>query len=569
MKLCLLFVASYLVAISGCAGPAIRSQSPDDVESIESQVKLVGDVAAPFGTRSIQIEGIALVTNLAGTGSDPGPSTERAALLEDMAARSVVNPKGLLASNNTALVLVRAYIPPGALPGDRIDVEVRLPPHDSETSSLRGGWLMETRMQQMLVTNGQIREGHVLAVAEGPLLVEPTTGAEDDKLHLRRAKVLGGAIVKDERQFGLGLKDEARPNLATGVRTSSEAGAALNRRFHRVVRGSKNGVATPKSDGFIELAMHPRYKDNVPRYLRVVRAVPLYERPAEQLARLEMLERQLLNPVTSADAAIRLEGIGKAAVKSLQKGLQSDDPEVRFYAAESLAYLDEPCAAKPLGEAARDERAFRAFALAALSAMNDLGAEEELRALLESNSSETRYGAFRALHAMDKRHPAIRGENLGGKFNYHIVKSSASPMIHLTRSKTSEVVLFGTDQQFAPPLALQAGNSIQLKSHGDRIMVSKFAVGQPDQKRTVSTSVDEVIRAIVDVGGTYPDVVDALQQAKAMNALPSRLEIDAIAEFYRTYDRKTDNDQEGDKPDYIVAGPLPSLFSQKSGEGGQ
>ena len=577
MKPCLPLIAGGLLAIIGCAGPAIRSQSPDDVESIESQVKLVGDVAGPYGLNPITVEGVALVTSLAGTGSDPAPSIERSALVEDMQTRGVINPNSLLASNNTSLVLVRAHIPPGAMKDDRIDVEVRLPPL-SETNSLRGGWLMQTRMQEILMVNSQIREGHLMALAEGPLFVEPATD-KDEKVLLKRAKVLGGAIVRDDRNFGLLLKDEARPNLATGVRISSQIGTAINKRFHRVVRGTKEGIATPKTDGYIELAMHPRYKDNIPRFLRVVRAIPLYERPAEQLARLELLERQLLNPVTSAAAAIRLEAVGKPAIKTLEKGLQSDDPEVRFYSAEALGYLDEAIAAKVLGQAAREERAFRAFALAALSAMNDLTAEEELRLLLDSNSSETRYGAFRALHAMNKRHPAVRGENLGGQFSYHVVKSTAPAMVHVTRSKRPEVVLFGADQRLLTPLALQAGNSIQVTAaSNDRITVSKFAVGQPDQRRTVSTSVDEVIRAIVDVGGSYPDVVDALQQAKALQALPSRFEVESIAEFYRTYDRRSDEENDGnadedgaqggeDEPGYVVSNPLPSLFSQKGKSG--
>ena len=63
---------------------------------------------------------------------------------------------------------------------------------------------------------------------------------------------------------------------------------------------------------------------------------------------------------------------------------------------------------------------------------------------------------------------------------------------------------------------------------GNEIFVSKFSVKDGDQKRTVSPQVDEVIRAIVELGGTYPDVVQALQEAKAVGALPTRLEIDAL-----------------------------------------
>ena len=46
-----------------------------------------------------------------------------------------------------------------------------------------------------------------------------------------------------------------------------------------------------------------------------------------------------------------------------------------------------------------------------------------------------------------------------------------------------------------------------------------------------------MIRAIVELGGTYPDVVQALQQAKADGALVSRFEVDALPQPGRQYDR--------------------------------
>ena len=55
---------------------------------------------------------------------------------------------------------------------------------------------------------------------------------------------------------------------------------------------------------------------------------------------------------------------------------------MRFYAAEALAYLDRREAAEPLGQIARDQPAFRVFALTALSAMQDYAAYEQLRDLL-------------------------------------------------------------------------------------------------------------------------------------------------------------------------------------------
>jgi hypothetical protein len=194
-------------------------------------------------------------------------------------------------------------------------------------------------------------------------------------------------------------------------------------------------VATPRSDERIDLKIHPRYKDNIARYIRVVRSIPLKELPAEQSLRVGLLERQLLDPITSPNAALRLEAIGTEAVNALVKGTESSDPEVRFYAAEALAYLDNNHAAAPLARAAREEPAFRAYALAALSSMADMAARDELITLLEVSSSETRYGAFRALWAMNANDPLIRGENLGGQFGYHVLGTSGPPMIHVTRPR--------------------------------------------------------------------------------------------------------------------------------------
>ncbi len=68
---------------------------------------------------------------------------------------------------------------------------------------------------------------------------------------------------------------------------------------------------------------------------------------------------------------------------------------------------------------------------------------------------------------------------------------------------------------------------------------------EADQKRVVSTRVDDVIRAIVELGGTYPDVVQALQEAKAAGCLEGRFEIDALPEAGRTYEATVDGRRKG------------------------
>lgn len=564
MKPCQAWLVCMGLALTGCAAPALRSQSPEEFVALaESKTKLIGEVARPFGHTYVKVESVALVTGLDNTGEDPAPSPQRASLLHELQTIGVQNPNQLLASPTTALVLVRGFLSPGVQKGDKFDLEVVVPPR-SETTSLRGGWLMETRMTELAVLGGQVHEGHFLATGEGAVLVDPAASGEKDRGLLIRGRVLGGGTALKSRDMGLYIAPEDK-----SARLATQIGQAINRRFHAFVRGIKQGVANPKSDERIDLKIHPRYKDNLARYIRVVRSIPIKESPAEQVARLGLLERQLLDPITSSTAALRLEAIGREGIDTLIKGIESSDSEVRFYAAEALAYLDDSRAAAPLARAAREESAFRAYALAALSTIDDMAAHEQLMNLLDVPSSETRYGAFRALWAMNPNDAQIRGENLGGQFGYHVLNTVGPQMIHVTRSFRPEVVLFGYEQVLEAPFVLEAGKSILVKSNeGGKMTVSKFVIGQPDQKRVVTTKVDDLIRAIVELGGTYPDVVQALQQAKTRHALPGRFEVDALPETDRAYRHKdqslseAETEAAGDEH-IVVASPMPDLFSSK------
>ena len=150
-------------------------------------------------------------------------------------------------------------------------------------------------------------------------------------------------------------------------------------------------------------------------------------------------------------------------------------------------------------------------------------------------------------------------------------------MIHVTRSYRPEVTLFGKDQKFSAPLVLEAGRHIIVNAHdADHVTISRFAANEQDQKRVVTSSIDECIRAIVDLGGTYPDVVQALQQARIKHALPGRLAVDAVPAGGRSYMRSLGGrDDEPQEPSdvttasdagVVVANPMPGLFANRLGD---
>ncbi len=430
-----------VLLLAGCSTwepLTMRSQSPDKDAKEKQQTRnthkrLVGDLAVPFGMFDSHIEAIGWVTALRGTGSDPEPSNQRSLLVEEMQRRGVENPNSLLASKNASLVLVHGVLPPGIQKGDHFDVELRVP-DQSETTSLRGGYLLECRlMDTRLLNDGQVHEGRLRGVAQGPILVDPTAHAsnESDRLRLKRGVILGGGTCYGSRSLGLVLT----PGHQDAV-VSARVAAAVNKRFHRYQNGVEVGVATAHTDQWIELAVHRQYKTNLERYMRVVRAVAIQETAVDQMKRIADLETRLFKAKDAARAALELEAIGGSkGADVLLKGLKCSDRDVQFYAAEALAYLGHREAAEPLGWTARNEPAFRRSALTALAVLDDVRASQQLRDLLGVASAETRYGAFRALWTMNPLDSLVRGEHLGGQFDYHVLDTAGVPMIHVTRKR--------------------------------------------------------------------------------------------------------------------------------------
>ena len=495
-------------------------------------VQFVRDLTKPWGMTAQVVQGVSLVVDLAGTGSDPGPTAERSMLISEMQTRGVERPSEVLASPGTSLAMVRGQIPPGARKGDRFDLEVRVPA-GSETSSLHGGWLMQTRLREFAKLNNRLSTGHVLGHASGSVLTDDFLEGDGDPMFRKRGRVLGGGVVGKDRNLGLVLRSEF-----TSVKASAQIGRAINDRFHMFHRGNKEGVATPKRDNFVELRIHPRYKDNIVRYLRVVQHIVVRESPSELTDRLERLRARLASRETAAMAAVQLEAIGDAAIGVLTDALALNDPEIQFYAAEALAYLDESAAAEPLMIAVRDEPAFRWRALTALGSMDDINAHEMLIELLSDSSAETRYGAFRMLRRLTPDDPVIRGQVVDDKFFFHVVSAGGPPLVHIAKHERPEIVLFGADHALREPVVLFAGNEIVIRSNDSGgLTLKQLTAGEDDRALQVELDLAKMVGAIVELGGGYPEVVQAIGEAKSTGALLSRLEFSALPELGRIYTR--------------------------------
>lgn len=155
------------------------------------------DIVDIEGVRGNYLIGYGLVVGLKGTGDG---------VLSKFTVQSVVNmlerfgvkvPKEQIILKNVAAVLVTAYLPPFAMPGQRIDVEVS---SLGDAKSLQGGTLLLTPLLGP--------DGKVYALAQGPIslggIAAEGPGARIQTAHPTAGKIPNGAIV--ERPVEEGLK---------------------------------------------------------------------------------------------------------------------------------------------------------------------------------------------------------------------------------------------------------------------------------------------------------------------------------------------------------------------------
>lgn len=564
------------VALAGCQDLMLRIQDPEAfdrkvseekaIEAIqgkEGHAKLLGDYISVSGFTSVAIEGVGLVTGLDGTGEDVQPSQYRTMLLEDMKKHRIKDPNSVLRSKNTALVLVRAILPPLIKKGEKFDVEIFLP-DGSKTTSLAGGWLMEVELKEHAnVPGGGVREGRMLGKAKGPILVTAGMGkVAADAGSLRHGTIPGGAtyVGHDNRNLMAMVRSDYR-----SAKLTHRVAKRIGERFHDYdEHGLQKPMANATTDRKIELIVPDKYRDNYPRYLQVIRNMTLRETPVERHLRIQELRDDLRIPEKAELAALQLEAEGSESIPILRDGLRSSTLECRFRAAEALAYLGEADGVEALKEAAANEPAFRVFALAAMSTLDDGRAFNALVELMDHESVETRYGAFRALTTANPDDPNVKGRKMPGEFSLHVVKSDAPPLIHLTRWQKAEIVLFGENQRFTTPLMIRAGQRIIVQNTGNgTAKVSRIAPGETPQTREVSTRVGDVILACSEMDASYPDIVQLLVEAQLQGNLPGRIGIDDLPQAGRVYRRPRETGEAEEVP-IGVPGAVPNIFQNET-----
>src|SRR5262249_9756275 len=269
----------------GCAHQQTRLQAEDDSErEKEPEIQVIGNAISFANADPIPVTGVGLVVGLEGTGGGAPPGGLRTRLEADLRKRGIENIKQVLDSKDTSLVQVSGMVPPGARKGDTIDLEVTVP-RESKASSLRGGHLLECELfnydtAKHLNPNyagvDRAFKGHPIARAEGPLLVGFNGG--DEAAKFRQARIWGGGKCRVDRPLQIALNADKQ-----SARMAQLIAERINLTFHGSSRGPETDLAVAETKAVVFLRVPSHYKLNLPRYLRVIRLIPLQESEAARL----------------------------------------------------------------------------------------------------------------------------------------------------------------------------------------------------------------------------------------------------------------------------------------------
>ena len=349
----------------------------------------------------------------------------------------------------------------------------------------------------------------------------------------------GGGVALEDRQLALKVFTNE-----TKVKVTRSIAYSINNRFTKFTSNARQGVASAKSDRHISLELPEVYRHNIGRYFQVLVNMAVDERVELRVNRLDRLDTEIQQPASCARAALELEAFGEEGVPVLKRALKHPDKVVRFNAAQALAYMQHTDGVDDLVSFAENEPAYRWHALTALSSLDEPAAANGLNELMHVGSAETRYGAFRALQDRSPNEPTVEGQWLADDFYFHVVPSTTESMLHLSRSKRPEIVVFGEKQAVSDSfLYVETGLTIQALGNG-KVKIIRYMPQQGEIRKTCSTQLVELIPQLADLGCDYTVLVNMFREAMSSDMLQTRLVVNAVPEIRSQGEATTDVDDD-------------------------
>ena len=543
----------------GCTGrneqPEPEAEQPDVPEIARGTV---GSYVRFTSIRSTQVIGYGLVIGLNNTGSQGVPfQSLRSRLLREMWRAGVEDGSKILDSRNTAAVLVSGTIMPFHTEGSRFDVSVTAL-QGTQTTSLEGGTLMKTRLAPLIRDpKGRSVMGAYTALAHGPIVVSATARSEREKqlLDKRQGLIVGGGRFSGDRKITCELLDANLRSCLLVEQTINarfpRAAAAKSRQVYTSEAfvpepGRETGVGEPpgsepkpvepppkETQYYVELSVPPRFAGRWLHFTQVVASLYIDRREAAVQARAQYLIDTLRDDEERVTACYGLEAIGKPCIGLLVPLLADDDRTVRTAAASVLIALGDSRGTNVLVENARDpDSPQRLGAIHALGRSTEPVAVSTLHDLTGSPDVETRYAAYASLRGIRDQTVVDSVDQIHNvkRFAIDTVRTKGPPMIIAQAAGDPRLVFFGSDIRFRPPIFFDEGRYWAIADTGARqisIMPPKPAPRRPliSKEFKIDMNVLDYVILMDQLGATYPDVLNRLQEADRLGRLTADFEL--------------------------------------------
>lgn len=601
--------AILVLIVAGCssierAKPRPESARVDRSFEIEVPQIMRGTIASEAildGYQPVVARGYGLVVGLSGTGSRDIPPQLRAHMIAELAKQGFgsprhgmedLKPETMLNSEDTAVVIVEAVIPPGAigarsyrnarLAGTRFDVRLYADPNTG-TRSLEGGELLFTELRPgpARVGSGQAA---AIARARGPIFVNPFAepGSEGNRNASQTTGVIlnGGECVRDmPLKLRLASPSHVR---AANLQTT------INARFPREP-GQRDQTARGESDEAIRITVPPSFRDSSDEFVKLLQHTTIRLSEPESVA--NSVRRVLLaDPVVAGEASWRWQALGQRAIPVIRTLYDYPEEVPRFAALRAGAKLDDALVIEhllELGKEAATDIRVEAIKLLADMRTNPL-VDSALRGLLNDDDVDVRLAAYETLADRDdpymRRYAIDAKRGSPPKFILDVVQSE-KPMIYITQFGQPRIVLFGDDLSIDTPVFVRAWqNRFMMKELEDdpEGQIEVFYRRNPEDLAGVIHRVDPNLEQFVQflghtttverpspgLGMSYGETVGALHQIWSQRFIEAdfKAEQDRILAAIMRQERESTvierpefGDSDEDWPEYDAAEPVSEL----------
>lgn len=411
--------------MSGCGKHAKKSGRSEELAPTAEMGTTIGSLADVVTPELIAVEGYGLIGGLNGTGSAECPPKIREYLKQYILAQlpeHKLDIEEFINSPDTAVVRVEGVIPTEAAKDQNFDVRVVALP-GTQTTSLEDGWLYKAELQPRGTFGISLK---VVANAEGPVFIDKI---DTTNQNTRLGYILAGGRNLEEFKINLLLRKQ-------DYRISSRVRNLLEERFGY-------GTAKAVSPGRIELKVPAKYKGQRSRFISIVKAMYLDNRPEFIEERVKMFVRELAVSKDKYDSEIALEAVGNASLSKLPVLLNSSDGQVRLRAARCMLNLGSDYGFQTLRDMALDSSS--AYRLEALEVITTAASRNDASALsqklLRDEDFGIRIAAYEQLRKLDDI--AITQRYVARSFYLEQIVQAGRPAIFVSRSGQPRIVLFG------------------------------------------------------------------------------------------------------------------------------